>query len=504
MYRSFVKCDHPKGVVECGTIRKCRTRSHKMKNQTKIQKTTQNLGTSLTDERYKEEKNVPKVCNGNNLIGSSSLQLTQVSGGDQSLNSMVHSWSRDLKYDGKKSEDIAKCILKGACDLHNSLITLRRLQRASPHTDSFRKKETKKPVRDRIDTNMICRMQASPFGEQSNPKGFQRPHTSAGGSSSNCKEELKKVIKESLVRQKMFPKMANEGLDSGSETLSTSTSQSSGVRTKSISDPSLSIIASKMETRSSLIVKLMGLEEVPPKSFSPVKQKLLDCERDMSKVRKNDSTVYPEQKVQRETADTMHFKGLVKKSFVKEPKLHVHHFDDTNSKKVDDLPHIILMKPQFIHHQESVKSTYMPVPPKEFSLTKLKEEIATSKTIKHRKGSSSTNMGKCVSKWLDKEGPKFLKEVMKLDEKGKNPVEESSSKVKLYSHIGHTSQVNEKIDEKWKVRTISRKQPENDISEPPIVTKPQYQREITSTKLRKLKGLSRIDKNETSLLKSTG
>ena len=133
----------------------------------------------------------------------------------------------------------------------------------------------------------------------------------------------------------------------------------------------------------------------------------------------------------------------------------------------------------------------MSVPPKELPITKLKLEIASSITIKHRKGSSSTTMGK--------------EEVMKLDAKGINPVEESSGKVKLYCYIGHTSQVNETIGQNWKVQTISRKQPEKDISQPRIVTtRPQYQRGIPSTKLRKLKSGSRIDKNEISCLKRTG
>ena len=43
-----------------------------------------------------------------------------------------------------------------------------------------------KPERDRIEAKMIGRTQANPFGEQSNPKGFQRPQPSAGGCLSNC------------------------------------------------------------------------------------------------------------------------------------------------------------------------------------------------------------------------------------------------------------------------------------------------------------------------------
>ncbi|KAL2342530.1 hypothetical protein Fmac_003815 [Flemingia macrophylla] len=500
MYRSFLTCDDPKGVVECGTIRKYRTRSHKMKNKTKINKTSENLETSLMNKRYKQDKKVPRGCAGN-LIDPSSLQLTRGSGGSQNLNNMIDSCSRDLMCD-VKSEDITKGILKGALGLQGSLIMLRKLQGASSHAASCRRKQIKKPDRDRIDAKMIG--ETNPFEEVSNPKGVQRPQPYAGGSSSNCKEELKKVIKESLVRQNMFSKMTNEGLNSALETFSAS--QTSRVRpNNSLSDPSFPVIASKMERRTSLVAKLMGLEEAPSKSFPAVQQELLDVEIDMSNVRKNDSIarkVNPEQRAQREILDTMHFKGFLGKSYVKEPMLHVHHLNDTVSKQHDDLSNITLMKPQCTFYQESVKSTLVPVPPKELSITKLKAEIASSKTIKRGRDSSSTRMEKDVSNRL-KKGPKFLKEVMKLGAKGTNAVEESSGKEKKYCHIGHASQVNETIDKKWKVQAISRKQTENDISEPPIVTIPLYQRETTSTKLRKLKSGSRIDQNEISCLKST-
>ncbi|KAL9330165.1 hypothetical protein ACSQ67_005168 [Phaseolus vulgaris] len=433
MYRSFLKCDDPKGVIGCGTIRKYRTRSHKVKDKTKTQKTCEIMETSLINKRYKEEKKVAKEGLGN-LIGPSSLQLTEVSEEDRSWNNMLDSWSRDIIGEGK-SEDIAKDILKGALDLQDSLSMIRKLQEeASQHTALFGRKHTTKSERDRIDGSKIGRRQANLFGEQSNAKGFQRPQPSAGGSSSNCKEELKKVIKESLVRQSMFPE-TTEGFDSGLETFSISTSQCSGVRTNnSLSDPSLSAIASKIERGPSLVFKLMGLEEGPSKSFAAVKQKLLDCEIDMSKVRKNDSIperVNPEQRALRETLDTMHFKGILKESFVKDSKLHVHHFNDTSSKQFVDLSHIALMKPQCTLYQQSEKSTYIPVLPKE--LTKLRGEISSSKTIKHRKGSSSTNMGKemetGIRKRLNKvEGPKFHKEVIKLDAKGSNPVEEYSGR----------------------------------------------------------------------------
>ncbi|KAK7319986.1 hypothetical protein RJT34_04715 [Clitoria ternatea] len=232
-----------------------------MKDMIKIQKANENLvEASLMNKRYKKE-----VTKGSNL------QLTQVvSRGDQSYN-MVDSWSRDLVYDGK-SEDIAKGILRGALDLQDSLTMLHKLQEASQHATPFRRKQTERSKRNRFDTKMIGRMKANPFSEQRNPKGFQTPQPCDGCSSSNCKEELKRVIKERLVRQNLFPRPSQS---------------SSGVGTVKVSDNSLSVIASKMERGPNLVVKLMGLEEAPSSSSSAFKQKQLNV--DMSKVRKNDS-----------------------------------------------------------------------------------------------------------------------------------------------------------------------------------------------------------------------
>ncbi|KAJ1393518.1 DUF3741-associated sequence motif [Sesbania bispinosa] len=466
-------------VQEGKTMKYRRTYSQKMKDKIKIQNTTENLETSLINRRYKEGK----ILKGSseNLTDPSFLHPIQVSRGDQSLNNMIDSWSSNLMYDGR-SKDTAKSLLKGVLNMQDSLIMLGKLQEASQHTARFKRKHTEKPKRDKIDAKMIGRIHANQFSEQSNPKRFQKAQPSADGSSSN-------LIKESLIRQNMFP----------STTPSISPSQSSGVITHRFAGPSFSLTPSKGPN---LVAKLMGLEEVPSKSFPAIKQKPLDGEKIMLKVKRNKyraEKVNQEQKVLRETFDTVHLKG---QNFVKEPKLLVHHFSDPNSKQFDNLSHIVLMKPQCTSYQESVK-THTPVPPEELSIRKLREEIISSKTIRQRKGSSSTNMGKEMEKdvrrRLTKEKrPEFLKEVVKLDAK-----EKSSGKVKLYSQVSHTSQANETIDKKCKVQIISRKLPEKDISVPRIVAIPQDQREITSTKLRKPPSWSRIDKNEISFLEST-
>ncbi|KAJ1437965.1 DUF3741-associated sequence motif [Sesbania bispinosa] len=491
MYKSFVTCDDPKGVVQCGTIRKYRrTYSQKMKDKIKIQKTPENIETSLMNTRYKEGK----ILKGSseNLTDPSSLHLIQVSRGDQSLNSMIDSWSSNFMYDGR-SKDTAKSLLKGVLNMQDSLIMLSKLQEASQHTARSKRKHTEKPKRDKIDAKMIGRMHANQFSEQSNPKRYQRAQPSADDGSSS------KLIKESLIRQNLFP---------FPNTTPISPSQSSGVSTHRFADPSFSLTPSKGPN---LVAKLMGLEEVPSKSFPAIMQKPLDGEKIMLKVKRNKyraeiEKVNPEQKVLRETSDTVHLKG---QNFVKEPKLLVHHFSDPNSKQFDNLSPIVLMKPQCTSCQESVK-THIPVPPEELSIRKLREEIISSKTIRQRKGSSSSStnmdkeMEKDVRRRLTKEKrPEFLKEVVKLDAKGINPMEKTSGKLKLYCQVSHTSQANETIDKKCKVQIISRKLPEKDISVPRIVAIPQDQREITSTKLRKPPNWSRVDKNEIFFLEST-
>lgn len=436
MYRSFVSCDDPKGVVECETIRrKYRTCSQKRKEKMKAHKTDEN------SKRYKEGK-VPK-------------------GRDQSVNSMIDSRSSSLVYDGR-SEDTAKDLLKRVLDMQDSLIMLRKLQEASQHTVLFKRKQTEKPKRDMIDAKMIGRMHASQF---------------------NCIEELKKVIEESLGSQNLFFSTTTEGLDLASETPSTSPSQT------------FSLTASKMRKGSSnLVAKLMGLEEASSRSFpAAVKQKHLDGENIMNqKIPVFEMIDLPKKSV--------HFEGLLKKNFIKDPKLQVHHFSDPNPKQFDDLSHIVLMKPRCTPSQESVR-TQKPVPEEDLSMSKLKAQVVSSKTTRQR-------MEKDASKRLTKEkGPKFLKEVVKHDAKGIiiNPMEEFSGKVKLYCHVGHTSQVNETGDKKCKVKAINRQVTEKDISEVPrIVARPQDQRKITSTKLRMPLSGSRTDKNEISFLKSTG
>jgi len=534
MYRPFMTCDDPKGVVECGAIRKYRTSSQKMKDKTKTRRPAE---TSLANKQDKEEK----VSKGSaeRCFDPSSLQLMEVSRGAQRLNNMIDSWSRGLRYDGS-SEDIAKDLLKGALDLQESLLMLRKVQEASQHMASLKRRQSGRPEGGRFDAMPSDgTAHCDHFGEQSYPMGFQRRWPSADGSSSSCTEELKKVIKESLVSQNLFT--TTEGLDSASTFHSTNSSQSSGAWNDKLSDSSFSPTTSRRERRSNLVAKLMGLEEAPSRSFPAVVQKQLESPKilnqkrhvfdiDMPKVRKNVEKVNLERKMTlKEILETTHFNGLLKKSPVREPNVQVHHSIDPHYKHYGDLPPIVLMKPRCTPYQECVNSYEHVVPPEKLSLRNLKAKVAPSKVFQPKEDSTvGKKMEEHVSKRLAKEEKaKLLREVVELKEKEIKPIENEKApegKVKLPSHVSHKSHVNETIDRKAKVKTIatSRKLSEKEVSksklqqknlipvvEVPkakVVTKSQEdQAEIssTSTKIRKPQSGSRTEKNDIPSRKST-
>ncbi|KAL5079710.1 hypothetical protein RYX36_008131 [Vicia faba] len=516
MYKPFVTCDDPKGVVECGTIRRYRSSSHKMKDKTKSRKTAENLE---TNKQVKEEKVLSRGSSGRDF-DSSSLQLVEVSRGAEKLNKMIKSWSSGLRYDGK-SEDIAKDLLKGALDLQESLEMLRKVQDASSSIARSKKKQDEERERSRIDAKMNDRIRMTMSNQ------FVE-HNSAYGSSSSCREELKKVIKESLVRQNLFQSTStSEGLDSASASAafpSTSSSQSSVVWYDKLSDSSLSPSFPKKEKTTNLVAKLMGLEQAPSRTFPSILQKQTENQKivnqkrpvyeiDTPKVRKHSlvvEKVNPErQKTLREILETTHFNGLLKNSPIRdrEHKLHNHvnHSNDLQNNDFGDLPPIVLMKPRRASYEEFVE-TYEPVPREDLSFRILKERGVPSKTFNPREGSTA-NTRKDIEENLSKrvikeEKPKRVKEVFEIDVKEIKPVEN-----KKVQKVSQRLQASETVDEKSKVKNItsSRKPLEKDVSKAKVVTKAQDQGEIRSSseKLRKPRSVSRIDKNETPSRKST-
>lgn len=525
MYKPFVTCDDPKGVVECGSIRKYRSSSHKMKDKTKSRRTVENLETTSLSNKAGREGKVSKGS-AERSFDPSSLQLVEVSRGAQRLENMIESWSGSLRYEGN-SEDMAKDLLKGALDLQESLAMLRKVQEASQMA-RLKRKQNEKYERSRVDSKVIDRAtHSNQFGEQSYTMGgCQRPSwSSADASSSNCTEDLKKVIRESLVKQNLVPNKTTGGFDSAFP--STNSSQSSGVWYDRLSDSSPSPTTTNKERGSNLVAKLMGLEEVPSRPFQAGKkqlesQKILNQKRpifeiDTPKVRKNSpifETFNPEpQMTLREVLETTNFNGLLKNSPVREHKLHVHNSSYPCYNQFDDLPPIVLMKPRY---REFAK-TYEAVPSEELPLRNLKANAVPfpSRTFKHREVSTTKmekEMEERVFKRLTKEErPNRPKEVVEVDVKEIKPVENEKGpgggKVKLNSHAGHKSQASETVDRKASVKTITviRKLPEKEVSKPKIVVKAQEQGVISSTgaKLRKPQSGSKIDKNEIPSRKST-
>ncbi|KAK8535454.1 hypothetical protein V6N13_081582 [Hibiscus sabdariffa] len=210
VYRSFVTCDDPKGVVECRPIRRSKTGPK-------------------SDECRRKARSQSNVKD----------QLLEV--------------SRRAHKD--------------------SLHMLGKLQETSHSMANLKNKEKEKWDR-MINDQVIRRTNPSPVREQNFLMESQSPRLSADGSSRDCIEELREVIRDSLARQNLLPNLNVEEKrcfggrfsDSASDIPSTSLSQSSTVRTNDFTsmDSSISLAALDKKAKGpSLIAKLLGLEEMP-------------------------------------------------------------------------------------------------------------------------------------------------------------------------------------------------------------------------------------------------
>jgi len=201
VYRSFVTCDDPKGVVECKTMRKSRPSSQKMDHKIESRRST-SKNSDTSSMAYKAEKEemqqLSKGFKKDVNHSPSSFQLMEVSRGVQKLNGMIDSWTKGVRFDGQ-SKDIAQDLLKGALDLQESLIMLGKLQEASQFMAELETKKNEKSEMRRIDEVGIERIQSSEFGHK-------KQRLSADGSSRDHHiEELRKVIRDSFARQNLLP-----------------------------------------------------------------------------------------------------------------------------------------------------------------------------------------------------------------------------------------------------------------------------------------------------------
>ncbi|XP_038991565.1 uncharacterized protein LOC120114850 isoform X2 [Hibiscus syriacus] len=340
VYRSFVTCDDPKGVVECRRIRRSEA------------------GSETTMER-KNRSNVKD-------------QLLEVSRRAHELNHVTDSFSKGLWCDGN-SKDAAKDLFKGALDLQNSLHVLGRLQEASHYMAKLRKKEKEKWDGMRLRNEQVIRREdSSPVGERSYCKESRNLHLSADGFSRDCIEELREVIRDSLARQNLLPNINVEEkrcfggrFDSASDIRSTSSSRSSTLRTDNFTsmDSSISLSAQEKKGRGpSLVAKLMGLEELPSKPLRTNSQEVLESKKifvrpkhifeiSRPKVRKSEYVFREkvrESRTMKDILEIMHFKGLLKSNFIKEINNDSHQWSDfvSEQKLINNFPPIVLIKPR--------------------------------------------------------------------------------------------------------------------------------------------------------------
>ncbi|KAL5572644.1 hypothetical protein UlMin_022241 [Ulmus minor] len=494
IYRSFVTCEDPKGVVDCRTSRKSKTDSQKMDNKRESKRKLKMK--SCSSLNFKPEEEEIKASKGirEEISSPSSFQLMEVSRGAQKLNQMIESWSKGVSSDGK-SKDIAKDLLKGALDLQDSLVMLGKLQEASQYMAHLKKKQMEK-----IDEPCITRTCSDHFRE--------KPRLSVDGSSRSSPGELKKVIRESLVKQNLFPKTSVNGSSSFSPSRNlvsasespTSSSQSSLAQANS--ESSVAISAAPQKTKGpSLIAKLMGLEEYPLKPLqgsTPQKQmagqKISNQQRpvfeiDRPKVKKPQPVVQradPERRTLKEILETMQFKGLLRSNSANglEP-CYLHSSDFHSKQRLDDHgPPIVLIKPLRVPFLES-RETSTPLYEEEETLNRrtmlrklrTKEELNKraishkERTVKFDNVSRKLVAEESPTKGLNKGEARDHRVIVELPEEKEVVVKENALiKLKASPPANHKQQRNEAVEKKaekfQKATNVNRKPLDKDALKP--------------------------------------
>ncbi|KAL8189668.1 hypothetical protein R6Q57_029234 [Mikania cordata] len=242
VYRSFVTCEDPRGVVEGKTLKISKTDPIKMRNQT-------------------TEKE------------------TQSKSSKEAQNETINSWSKGVSFKNHP-KDIVKDLLKGALDLQESLMMLGKLQEASCMTNF--KKKLEKQSEEHFSRNGSDRFETFQIYDL----GYQKERKLANGSSRDCFTELREVIKEGLSKQNLllpnksfqesvFSSTCMEGLagkrklqlspDIASTSSGTSSSMAYSTHEFTSSESFSSRATEEKSKGSNLIAKLMGLEEFPSK-----------------------------------------------------------------------------------------------------------------------------------------------------------------------------------------------------------------------------------------------
>lgn len=407
LYRSFLTCDDPRGVVECNRIRKSKTELPKMVDNMLVKRTARESMNVSASKKERGEKIIQGSAD--ELNTSCSAQLMEVSRGAQKLTRVIDSWSKGTGLD-RKSKDVAKDLLKGALDLQESLEMLEKLQEASDYMAKLNKPKEKSGKGEfnctgveRTKSERITGVERTKservIGDQKYKLGFHKPRHSIDGVSWDCYDELREVIKDSFARQNLLPPnnaaekatFRSRELDFSPDLPSTSSSQSSFEkrcfdRRQLLSSPDLPSTSSSQSSvfqshefssfgsslpkaqqlkpkAPNLIAKLMGLEEIPsePLQFTSRKQMVKDrlsnqrrptFEIDLPKAKKPPIVVDnmdTKQRTLEEIIGAMQFKGLLKSIPINESKHGIHQpvISDLECEVDQYCEPIVIMKPQY-------------------------------------------------------------------------------------------------------------------------------------------------------------
>lgn len=414
VYRSFFSCDDPKGVADCKTSRKSKAFLQKPENKVDHQRKQKNLDLSLSGNEDGKDM-VSKGATGD-LHNQSSVQLREVSRGAHKLNQVIDNLSKGLTF-GSQPKDIAKDLLRGALDLQESLEMLGKLQEASQYMVKLKKNHKEKANNGgKLDGSGVERTTSDRFGIERttsdrfgierttsdrfgylNKMAFQKPRLSVDGSSRDCYNELREVIRESFARQNILPKSSveekdhfdkrksySEGgarfgrtnscskekayfesthLDLPVDFPSSSSSQSSMFHSHEFEsfDSSLSRSQEEKPKGSNVIAKLMGLEEFPAKTWQSTLQKekkdkqlnhyrpTLDTDLPVAREphRNFQKVIDSRRSTSEELIETLHFQGHVSDNGAHGSKHHKHlsNVSDWRTGLAEDSPPIVIMKP---------------------------------------------------------------------------------------------------------------------------------------------------------------
>ncbi|KAK9071289.1 hypothetical protein SSX86_009857 [Deinandra increscens subsp. villosa] len=371
VYRSFVTCEDPRGVVEGKTIRISKTDPTKM--------STRRTETETQSKSSKEARN---------------------------LNEVIDSWSKGASFKNQQ-KDIAKDLLKGALDLQESLMMLGKLQEASCMTKFKKKQET--PREELFSRNGSDRFESFEIYDS----GYQKERKLANGSSRDCFTELREVIKEGLSKQNLlipnkpyqetvFSSTYMEGpagklkLKSSPDVASTSSSTSSSMVYSThdfTSSESFSSRATEEKSNgSNLIAKLMGLEEFPSKP----PQKQLDISSKMRPVFDGylPNAKKPQFFIQKPDREHMPLHEIIKMAQSKGLlRSNQQEMKQTRKKLEDDARPIVLMRPHRVGvYPDNQKVKVCENPIRKLHLEKAKTEDRSLKnrgTLKSKLNSTS-------------------------------------------------------------------------------------------------------------------